>query len=301
MISMISSLLVLLALGSFVLAAEVSPAHRERGKVILKEILAQAWATSWQEATLENVRLVAQKKDLAQPTGLPPVWHAGLKGPDGRTGYLMWDCKEDGRLVEFALDDALPVREAITGIPPLQQFPVIGPDGKAMASGCVPTSAASLLSYWIDRRHQDGPPTRELTLTLRKQLRMIPFPDTDGFTPDGMTLAGALPLSMAKVLEGEMARRKWPLAVRHLPFSMKHFREEIAAGRPTLLSCTVRVPHLPHLSWGHAVVGIAANRIDEVDLVGIHDNFYPTRNPGTIRWISSDAFRSLTVVVPKEN
>ena len=53
--------------------------------------------------------------------------------------------------------------------------------------------------------------------------------------------------------------------------------------------------------WRPNVVGIAANRIDEVDLVGIHDNFYPTRNPGTIRWISSDAFRSLTVVVPKEN
>ncbi len=301
MVSMISSIFVLLALGSFVLAAEAPPTHRERGRVILKEILAQAWAASWHEATLENVRLVAQKKDLAHPTGLPPVWHAELKGPDGRTGYLMWDNKKEGRLVEFALDDTLPVKGAINGVPPLQQFPVIDPDGKAMASGCVPTSAASLLSYWIERRHQDAPPTREVTLTLRKQLRMIPFPDTDGFTPDGMTLAGALPISMAKVLENEVTRRKWPLAVRHLPFSMKYFREEIAAGHPTLLACTVRVPHLPHLSWGHAVVGIAASRIDEVDLVGIHDNFYPTRNPGTIRWIGSNAFRSLTVVVPKEN
>ena len=298
---MISSIFVLLALGSFVLAAEAPPTHRERGRVILKEILAQAWAASWHEASLENVRLVAQKKDLAHPTGLPPVWHAELKGPDGRTGYLMWDNKKEGRLVEFALDDTLPVKGAINGVPPLQQFPVIDPDGKAMASGCVPTSAPSLLSYWIERQHQDAPPTREVTLTLRKQLRMIPFPDTDGFTPDGMTLAGALPISMAKVLENEVTRRKWPLAVRHLPFSMKYFREEIAAGHPTLLACTVRVPHLPHLSWGHAVVGIAASRIDEVDLVGIHDNFYPTRNPGTIRWIGSNAFRSLTVVVPKEN
>lgn len=274
------------------------PDLRKRGALILKEILGKKWASSWKGATLKNIRPVSQKPDLAQPTGLPPVWHAGIEGPDGKSGYLMWDGVGEGRLVEFALDDKLPVEGAIQGLPTLQQFPVPDPQGEPMASGCVPTSAASVVMHWMLQQQSEQPTPRDLTLALRKRLDMIRFPDTDGFTENGMALAGALPHKMAEALNAEAKARQLPIAARILPFSMERYREEIKAGRPTLLSCTVRVPHKPQLSWGHAVAGIANTRVDEVDLVGLHDNFYPTRHPETIRWIRGDAFRSLTVIQP---
>lgn len=289
-----------LGLSLLVSNGQDKPDHKERGKLILKEIIAQPWAVSWKDAKLGEIHLIKQKADLAQPTGLPPVWHAKIEGPEERTGYLMWDQAGEGRLVEFALDDPKQAENAITGIPAIQQFPLPEAEGGPIASGCVPTSAASLLSYWMTRKEQAKPDSNELTLTLRKRLRMIRFPDTDGFTEDGMALAGALPSSMARAFAAEAQKQKLAITVRHLPFSMNKFRKEIAAKRPVLLSCTVRVPHKPHLSWGHAVVGLGASKVDGVDLVGIHDNFFPTKNAGTIRWIRSDAFRSLTEVRPME-
>jgi hypothetical protein len=294
------SLLVVSTLQAVAQTAPPKPEHKERGPLVFKEITALPWADSWKKGTLGNPRLISQKEDLAQPTGLPPVWHCQINGPDNRTGYLMWDSSGGGRLLEFALDDPKQDEKAVPNIPPLQQFALPDAEGGPIASGCVPTSAASLLAYWINREEKEKPDLKKLTLTLRKQLRMFRFPDTDGFTENGMALAGALPQAMAAALEKEAQARELGLTVRHLPFSMDRFRKEIAAGYPTLLSCTIRVPHKPELSWGHAVVGLAATKADGVDLVGIHDNFYPTKNSGTIRWIRSDAFRSLTAVRPIE-
>ena len=124
--------------------------HEERGEVILKEILSQPWAVDWKEATLKEVRLVKQKPDLDEPTGLPPVWSAKISGPEGRAGHLMWDCSGEGKLVEFALDSELKIggdkAAAITGIPGLQEFPMKDADGRLVASGCVPTAAASVVA-----------------------------------------------------------------------------------------------------------------------------------------------------------
>lgn len=275
---------------------ESKPIFRDRGEVILRELLAQAWADSWQGATLEAIQLIRQKEDLAQPTGLPPVWHAEIKGPAGKSGYLIWDCSNEGKLVEFALDDDLPIPGAITGLPTQQQFAVPGPNDQPMASGCVPTSAASVVLHWMDRLDRKAPGKKEMTLVLRKRLTMSRFPDTDGFTENGMALAGAFPHKMAEALNAEATKRDLPIRARLLRFSMAPFRKEIVTGRPTLLSCTVRVPHKPQLSWGHAVAGIAAVELDGVELVGIHDNFFPTEHPETIRFIRQDAFRTLTII-----
>ena len=293
-------MLSLLFVATLPAVAQKTVTLKERGAFIFKEIIALPWAGSWKKATLADPRLIKQKEDLAQPTNLPPVWYAAINGPEDKTGYLMWESLGEGRLMEFALDDPKQDAKAISDIPTIQQFALPDAEGGLIASGCVPTSAASLLAFWINQKKQAKPDLQKLTLTLRKQLRMFRFPDTDGFTKNGMALAGALPHSMAKALNQEVQSRKLELTVRHLRFSMKHFRGEIEAGRPTLLSCTVRVPHKPHLSWGHAVVGVAATQIDGVNLVGIHDNFYPTNNPWTIRWIRSDDFRSLTEVKPNE-
>lgn len=281
------------------------PDLKSRGGEILQAILAQPWAESWRGASLAETRLVSQKEDLAQPTGLPPVWYAVIEGPDEKKGYLMWESEGVGRLVEFALDDALPVKNAIEGVPALQQFPYQDPEHGTVASGCVPTSAASLVGYW---RKQEGVGSGiapeatlpEITLHLRQRLDMVLFPDRNGFTGNGMPLAGALPSRMADVLNKEAKARKIPLKAAIMPFSMDRFRGELAEGRPVLLACTVRLPHKPSLSWGHAVVGLAAATIDGVELVGIHDNFYPTSHPEAIRWIHEKAFRVLTVVRPEE-
>ncbi len=53
--------------------------------------------------------------------------------------------------MEFSLDDKLVVKSdsaiAITGVPYLQEFPIKDENGKLVASGCVPTAAASVVSY----------------------------------------------------------------------------------------------------------------------------------------------------------
>ena len=132
------------------------PNSQDRGSEILDSILAQAWAKSWKPARLEGIRLVTPKPDQKHPTGLPAVWTAKVRGARDQPGILMWDSANGGQLVEFTLDAKLTIEgenaRAVTGVPALQQFAIEGDDGKSVASGCVPTAAASVLSYWVTER-----------------------------------------------------------------------------------------------------------------------------------------------------
>lgn len=283
--------------------------QKERGGEHLRSILAEPWAAGWKDATLKDIRRVEQRTGVTFPTRLPPVWVATISGPDQHAGYLMWDATGTGDLVEFALDADLEIRSAnaaaIRGVPALQQFPVEDAEGK-IASGCVPTSAASLVGWWIG----NGQPAwrgsaaendlQSLARRLRARLRMIRFPDTDGFTPDGMALAGAQPAEMAAALRADAAEHRVPLhSALHL-FTFKLLKEEITAGRPLLAGCTVRVPHKPDLSWGHEVAVVGWATLGGNDFAGISDNFFPVKHPGTIRWIRTDAFSTLITVRPAE-
>lgn len=290
---------------AFHVAAVVAGDFRESGAEHLAEITRQPWAATWRNAELKNIRLVAQKADLAHPTGLPPAWHAEIRKADEKTGYLLWDADAEGKLIEFALDEKLTIdsaeAKALEGVPALQQFPIPGPDGKPTASGCVPTAGASLMGFWIANGHpgwgnngKDMP--EDLTRRLRSQLKVEHWPDTDGFTGNGMPLTGAMPDALARAIEADAKEHEVPMTTGIYPFWFRTLRTEINSGRPVLLSCTVRLPHKPELSWNHEVVGTGWARIADTDLVGILDNFYPTRNAQTVRWIRKDAFHSLIMV-----
>lgn len=264
-------------------------------------------AAGWKGATLEKVRLVAQKPDLAEPTGLPPVWHAWVKGPEGRSGYLMWDQDGEGKLIELALDEGLKFQgekaKAISGVPSLQEFPIKGEEGKLAASGCVPTAGASVVAFWVENgypqwRGKPGNTAKDFALRLRSRMKMVLFPDTDGFSENRMAMAGAYPSELEKALRDDAKEHGVSAIVSLGRFSIGALKLEVAQGRPSLVSCTVRVAHKPDLSWPHEVVAVGHARIDGVELVGVVDNFYPTKHPETIRWIRQDAFRSIMTLRP---
>jgi len=288
-----------------VIAAHAGDVGRERGEAILEEIISQKWAQEWQGAKLVNARLVSQKKDLAHPTGLPPVWVAEINGEGDRKGILMWDRSEKGKLVEFSLDAKLEIAGAVSGVPNLQQFPVDDSEVGKIASGCVPTAGASVVSFWADKkfpqwRGEDGKSAAGIAKRLREKLKMTPFPDTDGFTSNGMTLAGAFPHELARAIQADAGEKEVGIDCRIQRFSFEVLKEEIQSGRPVLLSCTVRVPHKPSLSWGHEMAGVSWAVIDGVNMVGVVDNFFPTKHAETVRWIREDAFRSLISIHPRE-
>ena len=278
---------------------------QERGDAILKGIVSQNWAKDWKGAKLNAAKLVLQKKDLAHPTGLPPVWVAEIKGPGGRKGVMMWDQGEEGQIVEFTLDANLEIETVISGIPNLQQFPIEEEGGRLVASGCVPTAAASVVSFWVDKklplwRGEDDKTPADIARRLRARLKMATFSDTDGFTSNGMMLAGAFPHDLARAIQADAMEKNVGVDCRIARFSIELLKEEINAGRPVLVSCTVRVPHKPHLSWGHEMAGVGWAKINEVNLVGVTDNFYPTKHAETIRWIRADVFRSLISIRPQK-
>lgn len=321
-------LIPLLALGAtFSLRAEdppspaptAPPKEEERkdfsqeGAAHLAEILTQPWAKNWTGATLREIRLVQPKPGVAFPTKLPAAWHARIAGPEGKSGYLLWDEGKEGRLIEFALDDRLSIYEpnarALGGVTVLQQFPMPGKDGgKAVASGCVPTAGASVFSFWLKRGGVPSKPAaagdaektslQDLTRSLRGRISMMAIPDKDGFTENGMDLAGANPAELAKSLQAEADERQLALTVKFGDFAFDLLKSEINAGRPALLSCVVRVPHKPELSWGHEVAATGWLELGGTRFAGILDNFYPVKNPATLRWIREDAFQSLITVKP---
>ena len=279
----------------------------DRGGEILKELVSQEWAREWKRATLESVRLVKQKSDLKQATGLPPVWFAEIRGSKKQSGYLMWESSGDGRLVEFSLD--APIKfvgeevAVVEGVPALQQFAVDGDDGQPIASGCVPTSAASVISFWAAKRFSqwkgaDGKTPKQLAERIRARLDMTRFPDEDGFTENGMALAGAMPHKLAAAIRADAKEHQVEIECGISKFSMKKLKREIDASRPALVSCVVRVPHKPELSWGHELAAVGWAEIDGVEMVGVLDNFYPTKYTDAIRWIREDAFSSIITLRP---
>ena len=274
----------------------------------LEDLSGQPWLAEWHGATLGDCKLVEQKKDLTWATGLPPAWWVTITDRKGATGYLAWDANADGKLIEFAFDAPLKVEtkeaKALQGVPALQQFPISQETGKTIASGCVPTSGASVLGYWIDhgfpqwRGDAGETPLCNLARRLRGRMNMEAIPDKDGFTDDEMTLAGASPEDLATAIQKDADAHEVAIECRPGNFDCETLKTEIAAGRPVILSCTVRLPHKPQLSWGHEVAGVGWAKVGEVSFVGVLDNFYPTRNPETIRWIRSDAFDSLITIRP---
>jgi len=281
----------------------------QRAEQLLREVQAQPWAHSWRGATIESPRLVSQKPDLAYPTGLPPVWYARIAGPQNHRGYLMWAQGEKSRLLEFALDDGFQFAgkevKVIAGVPPIQQFPIDTQAQRPVASGCVPTAGASVICFWRKNGFPEWGGTaqvtpQEVTLRLRSKLKMALFRNTDGFAQNRMDLAGAFPGDLVQALRRDAEAFGVALETRFEKFTLKVFEEEISAGRPTLLSCTVRLPSQPELSWNHEVVGVGVLRIKEQELVGVIDNFYPTKDSNTVRWISKEAFRSLIALRPSQ-
>jgi hypothetical protein len=115
-----------------------------------------------------------------------------------------------------------------------------------------------------------------------------------------MSLAGAYPSELLQVLKAEIVAYNLPIQIGLGRFTWPLFKREIDSSRPALLSCIVRVPHKPQLSWPHEVAGVGYCEIDNVKLVGVMDNFFPTNHTETIRWIRQDAFRSILILRPHE-
>lgn len=302
------TLLLLIALVSSIPLAKAEPDFGKRGSSILKEIVSQTWASSWKSARLKNIRLVSEKPDLDDPMNLPPVWVAVIEGPNNSSGHLTWDSTGEGKLVEFSLDGKLEVNgnsaKAINGVPSLQEFPIKDEKEQLVASGCVPTAAASVVTFWANRKYpqwcgDDGKTPKEVALRLRRQLKMTLYPDLDGFSPNRMALAGAYPSDLLKVLKTEAVAYQVPIAMGLGRFTFPLLKEEINGSRPALLACTVRVAHKPELSWPHAVAAVGYCEIDGVKLVGVLDNFFPTKHKETVRWIREDAFRSILILRPQ--
>jgi hypothetical protein len=61
----------------------------------------------------------------------------------------------------------------------------------------------------------------------------------------------------------------------------------------------VLLPRKPELSWGHQVVGVGRAEIGGAHYVGVIDNFFTPRIPGSIRWIAEDRIAQLVLVRPR--
>ncbi|NBV84919.1 MAG: hypothetical protein EBS01_01345 [Verrucomicrobia bacterium] len=255
--------------------------------------------------------LVEQMPGQLFDTKMPPVWVVHIPNGEKNGGYVMWESAENAALLEFALEGRhvpLPRHGAVLAdSPALQQFPVLGKGATPVASGCVPTSGAGLVGYWaahgMPQWLQNLPAgsretLQECTLRLRQKIRMQEFPDTCGYTEEGMPLSGAYPQELSSAIKKDAAEHGVSIATTFEAFAFDRLKNEINAACPVLLSCTVRLPHKPHLSWGHAVLGVGWLELEDSKFVGIKDNFYPTASEDTIRWIREDAFTSLITVHP---
>jgi hypothetical protein len=264
------------------------------------------------ETAVSQPRLTEQKPGQIFDTKMPPVWVVNIPDGEKNSGYIMWASAENSTLLEFAIEgNHVPPSQhgAVLSEPPaLQQFPVLGTDAKPVASGCVPTSGASLIGYWAAHgfpQWVQGLPMnpaealQRCAKRLRGKIRMQEFPDTCGYTEEGMPLSGALPQELAWAIERDAREHEVTVTTTFDRFTFEKLKNEIGALRPVLLSCTVRLPHKPFLSWGHEVLGVGWLELEDSNFVGIKDNFYPTASEGTIRWIREDAFESLIAVHPK--
>jgi hypothetical protein len=234
-----------------------------------------------------------------------PFWWAELTGPEGSGGYLAWREGGNHELIDFVLEGLLSVElphaQALGGVPPLQQFPLQGADGARVASGCVPTAGASLIAYWSNRGTYDwqADDSHEgLVRRVRDRLPMSVIADDEGYADGKMALAGCFPGSLAVGLQADADQYRIPVHCRLAPFGRETLAQELAEGRPALVSCTVLVPRKPQLTWGHEVVAVGRAEVGGAHFVGVIDNYFSPRVPGTVRWIAAERCSSLLLVQP---
>lgn len=233
-----------------------------------------------------------------------PFWWAELRGGDGAAGHLAWT--EDGRLIDFSVEGLSAVIStqafALAGVPAIQQFSLKAPDGSSVASGCVPTAGASLIAFWSARPGTaawGGAGEQDLVLRLRGRMRMGVIPDLEGYADGKMSLAGAFPDELAEALQADADERGVDVDVALSGYDRALLGAELSAGRPVLVSCVVLLPRKPELSWGHQVVAIGRAEIGGAHYVGVIDNFFTPRIPGSIRWIAEDRIGQLVLVRPR--
>jgi hypothetical protein len=288
------------------LTAIASAAGADRGAELLATILGAPDAS----LSLAEPRVVEQIPNPWAEKGLDPIWHAKIVKEGKDFGHLMWETNDAAKLVEFSLARGEPIAGAhcVEGVTNLQQFGVPGTTAAEVCSGCVPTAGANLVAFWSthgfkqwgefhDEKIADLPELQKLAQRLRGLLKMEEIADQLGYTDDRRPLAGAMPEDLAKALHKDSEAHGVKAAVEFMSFSADRLRSEIAAGRPVLLTCVVRLPQKPQLSWGHELTGIGWTQISGDLFIAVHDNFYPSTEVDT-RWIRADAFGSLITVAP---
>ena len=255
------------------------------------------------EVEVAAVRRVQPKPTRWVRTGRP-FWWAELRCDGGAAGHLAWT--DDGRLIDFSLEGLSavisPQAFALAGVPAIQQFPLKAPDGSAVASGCVPTAGASLIAFWSTRSGSaawGGAGEQDLVLRLRGRMRMGIIPDLEGYADGKMSLAGSFPDELAEALQADADERGVDVDVALSGYDRALLGAELSAGRPVLVSCVVLLPRKPELSWGHQVVAVGRAEVGGAHYVGVIDNFFTPRIPGSIRWIAEDRVGQLVLVRPR--
>ena len=299
-----ASLCLLVAL---LLGCGAEPSVEEQGREHL-ESLRRAGMLGAQRGSTQilKVRKVQPVATRWSPPGGQFYW-ATLQSDNGEAGYLAWRAKGGHEIVDFSLEGltelAAPTAKALPGVPPIQQFAIMGADGKPVASGCVPTSGGSLMAYWSNRGTFDWQADdshQGLVLRLRDRLPMSVLPDDEGYTDGKMALAGAYPDAWVTGLRADAAQYRVAVDIKLVRYSDQVLRTEISEGRPALLLCNVLVPRKPELTWGHAVVAVGYAEIAGRSFVGVIDNFYVCKQPGTVRWIAADRCSDLVLVRPTQ-
>lgn len=292
------------------------PAQVQRAAAIIAALAENFEAPAWRGVVCSAPKRVEQASGQIHNAGLAPVWVTEVHAQQGARGYLMWEDSEEAPLVDFAWD--APAEESppklrkgahLHQVANQQQFPVAGDLTARVASGCVPTAGANLIGFWAQKgfsawagSSQNSVPWPDLQLVtnrLRNRLHMQEIPDKDGFTDDGMTLSGAFPEDLRDCLQKDAADHGITLQTTLEAFSSDALKKETAAGRPVLLSCLVRLPQKPRLSWGHEVTGIGWIEIEGRFFAGVRDNFFPCASPQTTRWIGEGQIKTLIRAVPQ--
>ena len=258
--------------------------------------------------TLGDIEVAAVRRIQPLPTRWVrtgrPFWWAELRCDDGSAGHLAW--MDDGRLIDFSLDGLSavisPQAFALAGVPSGAFSGNCWIGGTPVASGCVPTAGASLIAFWSARPGAaawGGAGEQDLVRRLRARMRMGVIPDLEGYTDGKMSLAGAFPDELAEALQADADERGVDVDVALSGYDRQLLGAEISAGRPVLVSCVVLLPRKPELCWGHQVVGVGRAEVGGAHYVGVIDNFFTPRIPGSIRWIAEDRVAQLVLVRPR--